>query len=552
MVSSPRIQVALRMAVCLATVIAVPSLVLHSQVRPARGRRATVLIGGREAVANEALVTMKAAADADARAAIAASVDADEDEPVGGAVRRIHSRRFDLAVLLAYLRTVAAVDTVEPNWIVHADATPSDPKFVRLWAFRNTGQSVNGGQPGLTGADIHAVSAWDLTTGSRANVVAILDTGIDYTHPDLASNVWSAPAAFTVTVGGVAVHCAAGTHGFNAIARTCDPRDDHNHGTHVAGTIGAKGNNDLGVAGVNWKTSIMALKFMDATGTGTTADAIAAINFAIQAKAAFGATAGANIRVLSNSWTGGGFSQTLLDTIKKAGTSDMLFVAAAGNDGASLDNDPVYPASYDAANVIAVAATDNTDHLASFSNFGSPVDLAAPGVDIMSTGIGGGYFYASGTSMATPQVSGAAALVLSKCALNTAALKTNLLSQVDVLGSLTGRVHSNGRLDVYRALHACAPSTAAVAPAPPANVKAVTGPNPGDITITWTASARATSYKIKRSMLSAGPFGTIDTVTGTSYVNKYLPSGKNYYYLVTAVNASGSSADSNHTWAVAK
>jgi subtilisin family serine protease len=551
MVHPRRFSLALRMAVCLVTAMAVPWLVLHSQGRAAHAHRQTVLIGGREAVANEALVTLKAAADVNARAAIGASVDADEDEHVDGRVRRIHSKRFSADVLLSYLRTVDAVEAVEPNWVVHADAIPSDSQFARLWAFRNTGQIVNG-RAGLTDADIRAGWAWERSTGSRANVVAVVDTGVDYTHPDLTANIWSAPASFTVTIGGVTIRCGVGTHGFNAIQRTCDPRDDNNHGTHVAGTIGAQGNNSLGVTGVNWKASIMALKFLDASGTGTTADAIAAINFAIQAKAAFSATSGANIRVLSNSWTGGGFSQTLLDTIKKAGTSDMLFVAAAGNDGGNLDATPVYPASYDAANIIAVGATDNTDHLASFSNFGSAsVDLAAPGVDILSTGIGGGYYYASGTSMATPQVSGSAALVLSKCSLGTAALKTNLLSQVDVLGSLTGWVHTNGRLNVYRALRACMPTISSV-PAPPTNVKAVTGANPGEITITWTASPGATSYKVKRSMLSAGPFGTVDTATGTSYVNKYLPSGKTFYYLVTAVNAAGASADSNHTLAVAK
>jgi subtilisin family serine protease len=531
--------------------IAVPAIVTHSQA-PGPRRRQSVLIGGREAVANEALVTLKAAADGEARQAIAASVDADEDEHVGGRVRRIHSKRFSADVLLAYLRTVAGVDGAEPNWIVHTDTLPSDTKFAKLWAFRNTGQSVNYGSPGLTGADIHAASAWDVTTGSRANVVAVLDTGVDYTHPDLISNIWSAPAAFTVTVGGVTIRCAAGTHGFNAIQRNCDPRDDNNHGTHVAGTIGAKGNNGLGVTGVNWKASVMALKFMDASGTGTTADAVAAINFAIQARAAFSASSGANVRVLSNSWSGGGFSQTLLDTIKKAGASDMLFVAAAGNDNTNLGYDAIYPASYDAANLIAVAATDNTDHLASFSNFGSPVDLAAPGVDILSTAIGGGYRYASGTSMATPQVSGAAALVLSKCALGTAALKTNLLSRVDVLGSLTGRVHSNGRLNVDRALRACASITTAGVPAPPTNVKAITGANTGEIKITWTASAGASYYKVKRSTLSTGPYSTIDTTTTTGYVNKYLGSGKTYYYLATAVNASGQSVDSNHTSAVVK
>jgi subtilisin family serine protease len=530
--------------------IVVPAVVTHSQGRGPR-RRETVLIGGREAVANEALVTLKAA-DVNADAAIAASVDADEDEQVGGRVRRIHSKRFSADVLLSYLRTVDGVDTVEPNWIVHADATPADTKFTKLWALHNTGQAVNGGRAGTVGADIRATSAWDLSTGSRANVVAIIDTGVDYTHPDLISNIWSAPASFTVTIGGVAIHCAAGTHGFNAIARTCDPRDDNNHGTHVAGTIGAYGNNNLGVTGVNWKASIMALKFLDASGTGTTADAVAAVNFAIQTKAAFSATSGANIRVLSNSWSGGGFSQTLLDTIKKAATKDMLFVAAAGNDDASLDDAPVYPASYDASNVITVAATDNTDHLASFSNFGSAVDLAAPGVDILSTGIGGSYLYMSGTSMATPQVSGAAALVLSKCALSTSSLRSTLLSEVDVLGSLTGWVHGNGRLNVYRALQACMPAVTAIKPAIPTNVKAVTGANPGEIKITWRASAGASYYKVKRSALSTGPFSTIDTTTATSYINRSLGSGKTYYYLTTAVNAAGQSADSNHTSAVSK
>jgi subtilisin family serine protease len=548
-----RVNVASRVAVCLVMAIAVPVLVLHSQGRAEQARPHIVLIGGREAVANEALVALNAAADVDAHAAIVASVDADEDEHVAGRVRRIHSKKFSTEVLLSYLRTVPAVETVEPNWIVHADAIPSDTKFPKLWALRNTGQIVNGGRAGIAGADIHAASAWDLTTGTRSNVVAVVDTGVDYTHPDLIPNIWAAPASFTVTVGGVAVHCAAGTHGFNAIDRNCNPLDDNNHGTHVAGTIGAKGNNDLGVTGVNWKTSIMALKFLDASGTGTTANAIAAINFAIQAKAALSASGGANIRVLSNSWTGGGFSQTLLDAIKKAGASDILFVAAAGNDSSNLDNVPVYPASYDASNVIAVAASDNTDHLAWFSNFGSSsVDLAAPGVDILSTGIGGIYWYASGTSMATPQVSGAAALVLSKCTLNTAALKANLLSQVDVLGSLTGWVHSHGRLNVNRTLRACLPLMTASVPPAPTNVKAATGVNPGDINITWTASAGATYYKVKRSMISTGPYSTIDTATATSYVNKYLESGKTYYYLTTAVNTAGQSVDSNHTSAVAK
>src|SRR5204862_4204226 len=142
---------------------------------------------------------------------------------------------------------------------------------------------------GTPGADIHAVPAWDRALGSRNTVVGIVDTGIDYTHPDLAANVWSAPRTFTLNVGGLTITCAAGTHGFNAITRSCDPFDDHFHGTHVGGTIGAAGNNGVGVVGVNWYASLMGLKFLSANGSGTLADAVNAIEFAIQAKAAFGA-----------------------------------------------------------------------------------------------------------------------------------------------------------------------------------------------------------------------------------------------------------------------
>src|SRR5262249_16612267 len=143
---------------------------------------------------------------------------------------------------------------------------------------RNTGQPILG-IAGTPGADISATFAWDVSTGSRANVVTVVDTGIDYTHPDLTANVWSAPATFSVNIGGRLIPCPAGSHGFNAINNTCDPLDDNNHGSHVSGTIGAVGNNALGVVGVNWTASIMGSKFLDATGSGTTANAINAIEF---------------------------------------------------------------------------------------------------------------------------------------------------------------------------------------------------------------------------------------------------------------------------------
>src|SRR2546426_7989049 len=382
-----------------------------------------------------------------------AAGEVDESEWVGGTgLLRLHSVSKNVATLVSELSARSDVEYAEPNYIVHTTAIPNDPRFGELWGLQNTGQTIQG-FPGIPGADISATAAWDISTGSRANVAAVIDTGIDYRHPDLAANVWSAPAAFTVTIGGQSITCPAGSHGFNAITLACDPLDDNDHGSHVSGTIGAVGNNGTGVAGVNWTASIMGSKFLDATGTGTTADAINAIEFVVQAKAAFAATSGANVRVLSNSWGGGAFSQALLDEINRANANDMLFVAAAGNNSSNNDVVPHYPSGFNAPNVVAVAATDNTHALPGFSNFGSTsVHLGAPGVDILSTTRNNTYSYFSGTSMATPHVSGAALLVLSKCALDTASLKTLLLNNVDPIPSLSGMTVTGGRLNVNKAI----------------------------------------------------------------------------------------------------
>jgi subtilisin family serine protease len=422
-------------------------------------RSATVSVNGADAVAGEVLVKFSNELDQDDQQQLDSQLDLDQNEEVGRiGVRRLHSRFFDTEALLAFLRTDARVVYAEPNYILRANLTPNDPSFGVLWGLDNTGQTINS-IAGTAGAHISAKLAWDISTGSRATVVGVVDTGIDYTHPDLAANVWSAPTSFTVTIGGTAITCAAGTHGFNAINKTCDPQDDHYHGTHVSGTIGAVGNNGAGVAGVNWTASIMGAKFLDANGSGSTANAINAIEFTIQAKQMFGA--GANVRVLNNSWGGGGFSQALLDEINKANTNNILFVAAAGNAGTNNDTTPSYPANYAAPNVVAVAATDNNDGRASFSSYGAKtVHLGAPGVDIASTYPGNQYAYLSGTSMATPHVAGAAALVLSVCALDTAGVKSNLLSNVDPIGSMTGVTTTGGRLNVNKAIRACsAPAT---------------------------------------------------------------------------------------------
>lgn len=427
------------------------------------------LVNGRDVVAREVLVRLRPGATAAALSRMSASAQGAELHAIGGAglgMYRVRSHSLDAAALAAELSRLPEVLYAEPNYLLHTTALPNDTRFGELWGLRNTGQTIQG-RAGVAGADIHATDAWDLTTGTASIVVAVVDTGVDYNHPDLRANVWSAPAAFTVNIGGQSITCPAGSHGFNAIDNSCDPMDDNNHGTHCSGTIGATGNNNEGVVGVNWTTSIMGAKFLNSSGSGSTADAIDAIEFTIQAKQAFASTGGANVRILSNSWGGSGFSQALLDEIVRADNNGMLFVAAAGNNNQDIDATPFFPASYASSNVVAVAATGNQDDKASFSNFGrNSVHLGAPGLNVLSTVRGGGFSFFSGTSMATPHVSGAAALVLSGCPLDTAALRSTLLGNVDPISSMSGITTTGGRLNVDRALRSCiGPFTMSVSPA---------------------------------------------------------------------------------------
>jgi serine protease len=440
--------------------------------------------GSGEKVPGEVLVKVRSGAGNAELANIESQANADTDDELAqvasGTLRRLRSRSQSTEALVAALSHHPAVVYAEPNYIVHTTTVPNDPRFGELWGMRNTGQTILG-VPGTAGADIKAEPAWTVTTGTRSVVVGVVDTGIDYTHGDLAANVWSNPGG----IGG----CPAGTHGYNAITRVCDPRDDHYHGTHVSGTIGAVGNNALGVVGVNWTTTIMGLKFLDASGSGTTADAITAIDFAVNAK-----IAGVNVRVLSNSWGGGGFSQALLDEINKANTNDILFVAAAGNAASNNDTTPSYPASYSAPNIVAVAATDNNDGLASFSNYGAAsVHLGAPGVDVLSAQPGNLYQYLSGTSMATPHVSGAAALILSKSTLTTAQLKSKLLSSVDAIPSLSGRTVTGGRLNVCKGIPGCG------GPPPPPTPDFSLSLNPSSVTVPATGGTATYTVTITRT-----------------------------------------------------
>jgi len=411
------------------------------------------------------------------------------------------------AALDAY-KAQAGVAYAELDYTVSIALTPNDTSYGQLYGLNNTGQTIQG-QVGTIDADIDAPEAWDQTTGSVKVVVGVIDTGIDYRHPDLYLNIWinqdEIPTAVRANLTDVdsdgvitfydlnnAVNQGAGKItdrnangridggdllfttanggwadgvdqdpfstrginysyiddlvGWNFVANTNNPLDDNGHGTHVAGTIGAIGNNGVGVAGVNWRSSLAALKFLGASGSGSLSGAVLSVDYAV----------GNGMDLTNNSWGGGGYSTTLYNAINNARLADQLFVAAAGNAGTNIDASPSYPASYNLANVVAVAATDNRDNLAGFSNYGATtVDIAAPGVNILSTTPNGGYAYFSGTSMASPHVAGAAALILAKDPTLTYAQVVSRLTGAGNFdppnASLSGKV-ATGRLNVHKAL----------------------------------------------------------------------------------------------------
>ncbi len=491
--------------------------------RPSRFEREDV--NGRMAVAREVIVKFRDPLQAPGLADIATQSDAGSVERVGttGAVL-VRSRSQRAAALVQAFSRRRDVVYAEPNFIIQIASEPNDFWFSELWGLER----------------ISAIAAWDIALGSTSNVVGVVDTGIDYTHQDLAGNVWSAPTPFNVTVGGAVIHCAAGTHGFNAITRSCNPMDDHGHGTHVSGTIGALGNNGTGVAGVNWTAQLMGLKFLDDQGSGSLADAITAIEFAVAVKKEFEPANTANVRVLSASWGGPEFSQALLDEINAINDADMLFVAAAGNQASDNDVLPFYPAAFDTPNIVTVAATSFDDNFAWFSNYGATsVHLAAPGDFILSTTPGNNYEFLSGTSMAAPHVSGAAALVLSRCALDTATLKDILLGTADYLPGLSGATLTGGRLNVNSALSACT-----APPATPSNLKARGADK--RVALSWPSVLGAMRYNVKRSLMPGGPYTLLASgVKAITYTDTAVVNGTTYYYVVSAENTLGHSGDSN-------
>jgi thermitase len=347
--------------------------------------------------------------------------------------------------IIATLRNNPGVRYVEPNYIYRTLSAPNDPEFARQWDMLNTGQEDKpGGQLGVAGNDIRVKNLWDRgIIGNRNILVAVIDTGIDFNHPDLAANMYTNPNE----VAGNGVDddkngVIDDVHGadFSGASPVGNGFDDNKHGTHCAGTIGAVGNNGSGIAGVNWEASMMPVKFLTATGSGSSAGAISSINYAVKMGA----------KVLSNSWGGGGYSQALYDAIKNARNHGVLFIAAAGNDASDNDGKPSYPASYALDNIVSVAATDNRDELASFSNYGrTSVHVAAPGKNILSTVPNGGYEILSGTSMACPHVSGMAALLWSQdSSLSYNEIRNRLIATSSPVPVLRSRVVAKGRVNM--------------------------------------------------------------------------------------------------------
>ena len=345
--------------------------------------------------------------------------------------------------LIAVYQQSGLVQYAEHDLYLHALATPNDPGYTGgyQWSLQNVGQ--NGGLPG---ADIHAWEAWNYATSAANVIVAVVDTGIRYTHQDLAANMWVNPAD--------------GSHGINVVnngRKPNDPWDDYGHGSHVAGIIGAVTGNGAGIAGICWRVQLMACKFLDSSGQGTVSGAIKCLDFA--------RTHGA--KVVNASW--GNFtefkSQSLHDAIASLRNADIIFVAAAGNSSVNNDVTPLYPASYssDLDNVVSVAATDDHDMLASFSDYGATnVDLAAPGVGIISCWnySDNDYEYDQGTSMACAEVTGACALLRASYPQeNHQQIIQQILNGTDPELTLQGKCKTGGRLNLYNALENSPSST---------------------------------------------------------------------------------------------
>ena len=441
-----------------------------------------------------------------------------------------------VADVRSWAAATAGVRYVEPDFVITTSATPNDPSYSRLWGLNNSGQTG-----GVADADMDVAEAWDVTSGSRSVVVGVIDTGIDYNHPDLASNIWRNPGE----IAGDGIDndrngYVDDVRGWDFANNDADPFDDEGHGTHVAGTIGAVGNNGVGVVGVSWNVSLMALKFLGADGSGSTSGAVAAINYATRMRQSFGV----NVVATNNSWGGGGLSSALRDAIAAGGSAGVLCVAAAGNESANNDATPSYPANYAGDAVISVAATDSSNRLATFSNYGvTTVDVAAPGVGIYSTVPGNGYASYSGTSLATPHVTGTVALLAAANPQATAAqIRTAILSTAVPLPALAGKVATGGLVNAAAALAAVGGGGGGggeppAQPAPTADVIDVS-PDPRTTSVSAVLVVRLVSRQVAVSLAGVS-VTTTDSIRWTVDGLSAATASAGTYVLTVAAAGSG-------------
>ncbi|HXI57817.1 MAG TPA: S8 family serine peptidase, partial [Polyangia bacterium] len=476
---------------------------------------------GVQYLAHEVVIQLRAGVSAqslhDALAMVGGRI-IDDGGPLGArGFRRVqlpNTVTADLAI--SQLVSSGSIGKAERNYMVQALVTPNDTRMGELWGM----------------AKIGAPQAWDTSTGSSTVLVAISDTGIDYTHPELAANVWTNPGE--IPGNGIDDDHNGyidDVHGWDFANGDGDPMDDNGHGSHVSGTIGAVGNNGAGVAGVNWKVKLIGTKFLGSNGSGTLWNGAQTVLYAAQAKA----------RVVNASWGCSGpscYASYMEDALNTLAAAGGLFVAAAGNNASNNDGYPSYPANYAVPNLLAVAATDSNDGLASFSNWGATrVHLGAPGVNILSTLPGNSYASWNGTSMATPHVVGAAALYLAIQPQATfAEVRQKILDTVDPIPSLAGKTTTGGRLNVGRLI-----ATAGHAPAAPSGFDATAGDG-SDVLLSWSPNSEPdlAGYRLRWGTAS-GQYTQTRDIARTDHTAQVtdLLAGTPYYFSLYAVSATG-------------
>jgi subtilisin family serine protease len=471
---------------------------------------------------------------------------------IGGRTERVRlAIGQDVEGMRRWYERQPGVVYAEPNYLARKAAVPNDPDFPQQWGLRNIGQNVNG-MSGTPGADIAALGAWDRHTGSAEVVVALVDSGIDHTHPELAGNLWRNPDELPDNgIDDDGNGKIDDLIGWNFVSNNNDPMDDDNdggHGTHVAGIIGAMGDNGVGIAGVNWRVSLMALKVLDANGFGQTAAIVAAIDYAVDK--------GAHVINVSIAYRcGEAPSLSERDALQRARDAGVLVVIAAGNAGCNNDATPTYPASHALNNLLAVGATDPFDQRAVFPRGGSSsygaqrVHLFAPGRNIYSTLIfsRGGYGYESGTSMAAPHVSGAAALLKAhRPSLEMRQIREILLLSARPRPALDGLAVTGARLDLAAAMDY---DLRASRPVQPSHLTA-TQSGGNRIDLVWLDdSTIANGWKVERRAHPDHVFAAIATLDAsvTTYRDEATLIGEGTYngYRVRAFNALGDSSPGN-------